>query len=321
MSGITDLSFRLVSRSFGAAHCFFEMLDARALIYEHPKNRRLLKTIKKDSPLSAQLLGRDPSVMLDAAEKLLSFADISFLDINSACPAKKVLKKGAGAALLRNPPELGKIIKKLASGLRVPVTVKIRSGFHKRDAAECIRTAKLCRDNGASCIFIHGRTMSQGYSGDIDYEIIKKVKGALKIPVFGSGNIFTPFMAKKMLDETGCDGILVARGALGNPWIFGNIEKYLKSGAAPEIPGLAVRKKVLKTHLACVEKYKDIAASNKTGFMGKIAMWYLKGIPEAAKIRNLISKAGSYRDLIRLINRIPAKAGGPSKAFPRTNRE
>ncbi len=307
MSGVTDLSFRLVSRSLGAAHCFFEMLDARALLYDHPKNRRLLKTLKKDSPLAAQLLGHDPSVMLEAAQKLPNFADISFLDINSACPAKKVLKKSAGAALLKNPRQLGKIVKKLASGLRIPITVKLRSGFYKRDADESVRIAEICQDNGASILFIHGRTVSQGYSGDIDYESIKKVKTALRIPVFGSGNIFNPSMAKKMLDETGCDGILVARGALGNPWIFGNIERYLKNGVAPEDPELSVKKKTLKTHLAYIEKYKDIADSSKAGFMGKVAMWYLKGIPEAARIRDRISRVGSYRDLIRLIDRIPGK--------------
>jgi len=304
MSGITDLSFRLMSRSMGAAFCFFEMLDAKAMIYEHPKNRRLLKTLKEDSPLGAQLLGLDPSVMLEAAEKLLSFADISFLDINSGCPARKVLKKGAGAALLKNPAGLGKIIKKLASTLRIPVTVKLRSGFYKKDVDECVRTARICRDNGAASIFIHGRTVEQGYSGDIDYESIKKVKAALKIPVFGSGNIFNPFMAKKMLDETGCDGILVARGALGNPWIFKNIERYLKNGEATPGPGLSVKKRALLTHLACIEKYKEIAPSNKTGFMGKVAMWYLKGIPEAAKVRDRISRVSSYRDLRHLINRI-----------------
>ena len=304
MSGITDLSFRLMSRSFGARHCFFEMLDARALIYDHPKNRRLLKTLKKDSPLSAQLLGMDPAIMLEAARKLLGFVRISSLDINSACPAKKVLKKGAGAALLKNPASLGKIVKKLASALPVPVTVKVRIGLHKRNVAECLRIAEICQDNGAACIFIHGRTVSQGYSGDIDYESIKRVKSVLKIPVFGSGNIFNPFMAKKMFDETGCDGILVARGALGNPWIFKNIERYLTGGPVHENPALSAKKKVLKTHLAYIEKYKEIADSNKTGFMGKVAMWYLRGIPEAAKIRDRISRVRSYRELKSLIGRI-----------------
>ncbi len=145
MSGATDLAFRLISRKFGASLCFFEMLDAKSIVYNNPKNKRLLKTIEKDSPIAAQLVGADPSVMLDAAEKLLSLVDISFLDINSACPAKKIIKKGAGAALLKNTARLGKIIKRLASRLQIPVTVKLRTGFNKRDVGESVRTAKYAR--------------------------------------------------------------------------------------------------------------------------------------------------------------------------------
>lgn len=304
MAGITDLPLRLISRGLGAKHCFFEMLDAKATVYNHPASRRCLKTLKKDFPIAAQLVGGDPCVMLDAAEKLTTLVDISFLDINSACPAKKIIKKGAGAALLNDTATLGKIIKKLSSKLRIPITVKLRTGFNKRDIKECVKTAKICQTNGASIVFIHGRISSQGYYGDIDYESIKAVKNALKIPVFGSGNIFNPFMAKKMLDETRCDGILVARGALGNPWIFKDIENYLKKGKALKKPTLAVKKKILKKHLAYIEKYKDMRDHDKIGFMGKVTKWYLKGLHGATKIRVCISKVKSYQELISLIDRV-----------------
>lgn len=304
MSGVTDLAFRLISRKLGASHCFFEMLDAKSITYNHPKSKFLLKTIEKDSPLAAQLVGADPFVMLDAAEKLLSFVDISFLDINSACPAKKIIRKGAGAALLKNTAMLGKIIKKLSSKLQIPVTVKLRTGFNKRDVRESVRTAKICQANGASIVFMHGRTKSQNYSGDIDYKSIKAVKVALKIPVFGSGNIFNPLLAKRMLDETGCDGILVARGALGNPWIFKNIENYLRNGQTASPLSLSTKKKVLKVHLAYIEKYKDIKHTNKIGFMGKVTMWYLKGLFDAARIREQICKVRSYKKLINLIDHV-----------------
>ena len=142
MSGTTDLAFRLISRKLGASHCFLEMLDAKSITYNNPKSKFLIKTIEKDLPLAAQLVGADPFVMLDAAEKLLSFVDVSFLDINSACPAKKIIKKGAGAALLKNTAMLGKIIKKLASKLQIPVTVKLRTGFNKRDVRENVRDRK-----------------------------------------------------------------------------------------------------------------------------------------------------------------------------------
>ncbi|MEA3328123.1 MAG: tRNA dihydrouridine synthase DusB [Candidatus Omnitrophota bacterium] len=306
MSGVTDLAFRLISRKLGASHCFFEMLDAKSMLYNSSKSKRLLKTLKKDAPLAAQLVGADPSVMLDAAEQLLNFVDISFLDINSACPAKKITHKGAGAALLKNTVMLGKIIKKLSSKLQIPVTVKLRTGFNKKDVTEAVRIAKICQANGASIVFMHGRTKSQGYSGDIDYESIKAVKTALKIPVFGSGNILNPLMAKKMFEETGCDGILVARGALGNPWIFKNIENHLKNGRPAKTPSLPKKKKILKKHLAYIKKYKDLPDINKIGFMRKVTMWYLKGIFNAASVRGQICRAGSYKELINLINR----AGG-----------
>jgi nifR3 family TIM-barrel protein len=302
MSGTTDLSFRLISREFGAKHCFFEMLDSKAAISNNVKNRSLVKTLKKDSPISAQLLGADPAIMLAAAEKLLSFTDISFLDINSACPVKKAIKKGAGAALLKNTNQLEKILKALTSQLKIPITVKLRTGFDKRNIKECVRTAKICEANGTAMIFIHGRTMAEGYSGDVDYESIRAVKKAIKIPVFGSGNIFNPLMAKKMIEETGCDGILIARGALGNPWIFKNIENYLKTGKQNKPASLPERKKILKKHLAYIEKHKNITQANKIGFMSKVMMWYLKGFHNASKIRTQTHKAKSYAELINIID-------------------
>jgi len=303
MSGVTDLSFRIISRKFGVEMCFFEMLDAKAMMYDNPANKRLMKTIKSDTPIAAQLLGQDPSVMLEAALKLLDNIKITFLDVNSACPARKVIKKGAGAALLVHPPTLGNIIKKLSSNLKIPVTVKLRTGYNKKDVKECTKTAQICQDNGAAKIFIHGRTRLQGYSGDVDYESIKAVKNALQIPVFASGNIFNHILAKRMIDETGCDGLLVARGAMGNPWIFKNIENYLKTGRAPKEPALPVKIKILKEHLGYIEKYKDIARINKIGFMGKVTMWYLKGLPGAKRIREEICGTKSYKELIKLIDR------------------
>jgi len=305
MSGVTDLSFRLISRKLGAKHCFFEMVDSMATIYSHPKNRRMLKTIKKDSPIAGQLVGSDPSIMLDAAGILTSLVNISSMDINSGCPARKVVKKGAGSALLKDPIRLGKIIKKLASNLKLPVTVKLRTGFNKKDVRKCIKVAKICQANGASTIFIHGRTKAQGYSGDIDYESIRAVKKAVDVPIIGSGNIFNPFMAKKMLDETGCDGILVARGAQGNPWIFKDIKEYLKNGKIPKVPSIALKKRILKEHLAYIERYKDIRPSDKTGFMGRVAMWYLKGFRSARRIRERICRVKSYKELTDLIENLP----------------
>jgi len=306
LSGITNLSFRLISREFGAKFCFFEMVDSNAITRAHPGTGRLLKTLKKDRPIAAQLLGSDPSVMLDAAEHLSSLVDIAFLDVNSACPAKKVIKKKAGAYLLKDPDQLGRILKKLSSKLHIPVTVKLRTGYSRKDLKETEKTVKICEAAGASTVFIHGRTASQGYSGRVDYESIKAAKDALKIPVFGSGDIVNPVLAGKMFVETGCDGILVARGALGNPWIFKDIKDYLKSGNIAGNRKLSEKKSVLKKHLSYIERYKAIGDRNKIGFMGKVVMWYLKGLPNSSRIRERICRVRSYEELNKLIDSISA---------------
>jgi len=302
LSGCSDLAFRLIAREQGAKFCFFEMVDSNALIRNYEKTLRLLETTKKDSPIAAQLLGADPDVMCDAAQKLVSIRDVSFLDINSACPVRKVVTKGAGASLLEKPDTLCKILKKVSSVLKIPVTVKIRTGYHKNDIKKIINTAEKCQENGASAIFVHGRTRAQGYSGEVDYAAIKKISEAVRVPVFGTGNIFTPALAKKMFDETGCDGITVARGAFGNPWIFKGIEDYIKNGRALPEPDLSDKKIVLKKHLAYIDKYRHSIPSAEIGFMRKVAMWYTKGFPYAAKIRGEITRIQSYPELIRSID-------------------
>ncbi|MDD5679835.1 MAG: tRNA dihydrouridine synthase DusB [Candidatus Omnitrophica bacterium] len=305
LSGCSDLAFRLIAREHGAKFCFFEMVDANALTRNHRQTiGGILKTVKKDVPIAGQLLGADPALMLDAAHKFVATADISFLDINSACPVKKVVKKGAGAHLLEKPAVLYKIVKTLASSLDIPVTVKIRTGYNKRYLEDIVNVAKKCEENGAAAIFVHGRTRAQGYAGAVDYESIKAIKESLNVPVFGTGNIFTPELAKKMFDETDADGILVARGAFGNPWIFSNIENYLENGKVLPEPGLLIRKKVLKQHLEYVDKYRDSKPEFKVGFMRKVAIWYLKGFPYATRVRNEISRIRSYPKLLELIDNL-----------------
>lgn len=304
MSGCTDLPFRLIAREHGARFCFFEMLDSNSLTHNRRQSFTILKTIKRDSPIAGQLLGSDPSIMLDAAQKVLDRVKLSFLDINCACPAKKVIKKKAGAHLLRDAPRLYSILKKLAASLPLPITIKLRIGYDTKDPRRIIDLAKNCEDLGAAAIFVHGRLAKQGYAGDIDYDSIKKIKEAVNIPVFGSGNIFSPEMAKKMFDETSCDGILVARGALGNPWIFTQIEDYLKNRSFKnEIP-LEEKKKVLKKHLSHIDRYREMSKFGKVGFMKKVSIWYLKGIPLASRLRNRITSAKTYEQILATISSI-----------------
>ena len=191
LAGCSDLPFRMIAREHGAKFCFYEMVDSNSLIYNRRESFGNLKTNQKDSPIAVQLLGGDPSGMLEAAEKLLKLVDASFLDINCACPAKKVIKKKSGAHLLRDAPRLYGILEKLVPALKLPITIKIRTGFDKKDNDNIIEMVKHCEGLGVAAIFVHGRLKTQGYAGEVDYDAIKIIKDSVKIPVFGSGNIFT----------------------------------------------------------------------------------------------------------------------------------
>lgn len=291
LAGCSDLSFRLIAREHGAKFCFFEMLDANSLIYSRNVNPEIVKTSPEDRPIAAQLLGSEPDQMLEAAKRLISLTNPLFLDINAACPAKKVIRKKCGAHLVYEPKPLYKVIEKLASNLSLPITVKLRIGYIDYNEKEFLSIVKNCERAGASTLFIHGRTMKQGYSGVVDYEAIKRAKDKVTIPVFGSGDVLSQELKQKMFNKTGCDGVLVARGALGNPWFF--------SG---RVPDFVERKEVLLRHLSYVEKYKETREKNKVGFMKKITIWYLKSRPDAVILRNQITICKSYKDLIGFIN-------------------
>lgn len=303
MAGCTDLPFRLIAREHGAAFCFFEMVDCNSITYGNKqKVLSILKSCPADRPIAAQLLGRDPDAMLVAAEKILNIANPAFLDINAACPAKKVVKKHAGSYLLNDETELQRILKKLSGSLKIPVTVKLRTGYLEPDTKKIANIAKKCEDSGASAIFIHGRTRAQGYTGEIDYDSIRAAKNAVNIPVLGSGNVFTPELAKTMLDQTGCDGVLVARGSLGNPWLIKQIEKFLETGRIEEQTDLPSRKAVVKKHLAYIEELLESSPSSKVGHMRKAAIWYMKYFPNASKTRRKVSLVTSYEKMIELID-------------------
>jgi len=299
LAGCSNLPFRLIMRSYGAKFAFFEMIYANAL----PRNKKsieMLATTSKDSPIAGQILGSDPDLMLASARIMLEHVKIKFLDINAACPVKKIVKKKAGAYMIKEPQLLYRVVKKLSSNLEVPITVKLRAGYDDIDRDNIADIAKKCEMSGASAIFIHGRTRSQGYSGPVDLGAIKAVKSAVTIPVFGSGNIFTPEQAGEMMDATGCDGILVARGSFGNPWIFRNIERYLK-GKPLFVPTFEDRRKAALKHLKHLEKYYSSLSKGKVGLMRKSVLWYMKGFANSARLREEISKAKSREDLEAII--------------------
>ncbi|MDD5504034.1 MAG: tRNA-dihydrouridine synthase [Candidatus Omnitrophica bacterium] len=331
LSGCTDLPFRTICRAHDCKFAFYEMLDAHGLTYGHKKTLEMLESDKKDSPIGAQILGSDPDRCLEAANIILAHSKPKIIDLNFACPAKKVLKKKCGSALLENPKQAGKIVKKLSSSLHLPVTVKVRAGYNTNDGKEGILLSRICEDNGVSAVFFHGRSMRQGYSGRVNYEAIKQAKEALKVPLLGSGDVFSAELAKNMLDKTGCDGVLIARGAFGAPWIFDQTEMFLKNPSSPPEPvSYEMIVDTAKKHLQIFKGWKDrdkrhqhpipankCQSKNKgsvssgpapekyyIGHLRKVAMWYSKGLPYSKRAREAISSANSFNEIIEILDRL-----------------
>ncbi|MCU0665704.1 MAG: tRNA dihydrouridine synthase DusB [Candidatus Omnitrophica bacterium] len=281
MAGVTDFPFRSLNRRFGCEFAFVEMINVRSLSHKSKKTKSMLFSDNKDSPLGVQILGCESEYILKGMEVLANYK-YDLLDFNSACPAKKIVRRHEGSYLMRTPKKLAKLLKLVVKNSKVPVTVKIRSGWDK-DSINAADVALACQDAGVSCVFMHGRSRMQEYSGNVDYKIIKQTKKVLQIPLVASGDIFDARLAKKMFDETGCDGLAVARGALGNPWLFNQIGKYLDKGILIDQPKVEEIKKVMREHLdGCVKFYN---AKPAVIIFRKFFVWYTKGLRDIRKIR------------------------------------
>ncbi len=298
MAGISDLPFRLLNRGYGCELAFVEMINVRSLSYRSKKTAQMLSTNQDDKPLGIQLLGCEPQFIRRALDILRKY-QFDILDFNAACPAKKITRRGEGASLLCEPKKLAMLLKIIVEASSVPVTVKIRAGWdaaslNARDAA------LLAQDAGVSGLFIHGRTKSQGYSGKVDYRIIAEVKKALQIPVIASGDILSSQLAKKMFDETGCDGVAVARGSLGNPWIFKQIRELLGRRLVIEHPCLDEVTAVMSKHLDdCIDFYGE---KNGVIIFRKFFNWYTKGLRKIRHLREKSFRAKTRQDMIKIIN-------------------
>ncbi len=314
LSACSDLPFRMIAREHGARFCFFEMLDAQSVIYKSPRALEILQTAAGDDPIAGQLLGSEPEMMLKAAHVMLERANLQFLDINAACPARKVVKKGAGSCFFREPERLYRVVEYLASRLPLPITVKLRVGLNQVDADRAAEIAKGCEASGAAAMFVHGRTRVQENFGEVSYAAIRTVKQAVKIPVFGSGNVLNPALAKKMLDEAQCDGVLVAKGSFGNPWIYRDIENFLANGTTEVRMDLSLKLATLKKHLGYIRQYKERETIRGMGLLGKISMWYLKGFAEASRLRAQVFSAKNYDELLEIIDGIGSSATAPASS-------
>lgn len=300
MAGVSDLPFRLINRKFGCELAFVEMINVRSLCYKNERTKLMLATNLFDKPLGVQIVGSEEEYIIKAINILKDYK-FDILDFNAACPVRKVTSKGSGASLLRCPEKLNKLLKIIVQSIKKPVTVKIRLGWDEKSINA--KEVSLCaQESGIKALFIHGRSRSQGYSGSVDYKIIRVVKDSLKIPVIASGDILSAQFAKRMFDETGCDGIAVARGALGNPWIFKEIKEFIENGKLISGPSL---KKIIKTMIKhinlCIDFYEE-----KIGIIifRKFISWYTKGFYKVRSLRAKALHAKTKTELLKIIKEL-----------------
>ena len=299
MAGVTDLPFRLLCTEQGAGLLCMEMVSAKGIYYNNKNTEQLLAIDEREHPVSLQLFGSDPEIMSEMAKKIEE-RPFDILDINMGCPVPKVVNNGDGSALMKNPVLAGKIIEKTARAIKKPVTVKIRKGFDDAHI-NAVEMAKVAEASGAAAIAVHGRTREQYYSGRADWDIIRQVKEAVKIPVIGNGDILTPEDAIRMEEQTGCDGFMIARGAQGNPWIFAQILHYFKTGEHLPKPTAEEMVQMMLRHAKMQLAFKG----DYTGIreIRKHAAWYTAGYPNAARLRSAINEVESYEQLEELFGR------------------
>lgn len=297
MAGVTDLPFRLLCREQGAGLLCMEMVSAKAILYNNRNTEQLLTIHLDEKPVSLQLFGSDPKIMSEMAKRIEE-RPFAILDINMGCPVPKVVKNGEGSALMKEPKLVYEIVSAIVKGIEKPVTVKIRKGFDD-DHVNAVEIAKIIEEAGASAIAVHGRTREQYYSGKADWDIIRQVKEAVSIPVIGNGDVTSPRKAAALQEQTGCDGVMIARGAEGNPWIFSEMIEYEKTGVVPPRPDKDEVRNMMLRHARLQLDYKGEYQGIRE--MRKHVSWYTKGIPGAARLRERINAVESYEELENLL--------------------
>jgi len=297
MAGVSDLPFRMLCREQGAGLVCMEMVSAKAIAYHNRNTEKLMETDEREHPVSLQLFGSEPDLMAEIAAQIEE-RPFDILDINMGCPVPKIVGNGEGSALMKNPKLIEEIITKVSRAVKKPLTVKFRKGFDD-DHVNAVEIARIAEASGAAAVAVHGRTREQFYSGKADWEIIRQVKEAVSIPVIGNGDVDSPEKAKALLEETGCDGVMIGRAARGNPWLFRRVSEYLETGKAPEKPSKEEVKEMMFRHARMQVEHKG----DYTGIreMRKHISWYTTGLPGSAKLRGRINSVESLEEMEALL--------------------
>lgn len=299
MAGVTDLPFRLLCKEQGAGLLCMEMISAKALQYKNKNTKTLLSIHPKEYPVSLQLFGSDPEIISRMAHEIEELP-FQILDINMGCPVPKVVKNGEGSALMKDPDLVYEIVSRTVKAIRKPVTVKIRKGFDE-DHVNAVEIARKIEQAGAAAVAVHGRTREQYYSGKADCEIIRQVKKAVSIPVIGNGDVTSGKDALAIREQTGCDGVMIGRGAQGNPWIFSELIQYEKTGELPPRPDADTIRKTMLRHAQLQIEFKGDYLGIRE--MRKHVAWYTKGLKGSAKLRDEINRVETYEELEELLNK------------------
>jgi tRNA-dihydrouridine synthase B len=300
MASCTDLSFRLIARQKGMKFAYLEMVSASALLRDNHKTHELMKTIPADRPVGAQLVGCDPELMATAAEKIEQMGCYDLIDINLGCPVPKVTGHGGGSALLRDPEKARAIFRAMIKKMkRLPLTVKMRLGYSDESGSEAVAIAKAAEEEGLDAVAVHGRTRDQKYMGVADYEAIARIKDAVKIPVFGNGDVFDGESALRLKRISGVDGVMIGRGALGNPWIYKQVENALEGKGFLPAPTFEEKKQTLLDHLELEAIHNPRVAHLQ---MRRVACWYFKELPGVSRFRdkvNSVPSVDAFRQIIQ----------------------